>query len=171
MKSWLLKFRISNALDDRRPLSPAVGQAITQSEEVRRFAENCSALDRALKNQLPKLAASASLHTSIMRAVRAAVPAPVAENQPAWPRWIPVSSLVLLILLGVFLAFQFFPNPGTKVQHADWHPLAAASSVLELGGNLVRETPAAAMSPLSDELQRLDRDLVNTEQFLFASLP
>jgi|ERR1017187_1129445 hypothetical protein len=179
MKFWLTKFKISNALNDRKPLSPAIGRAIDRSEELRRFTEQSSTLDHALKNQLPKPGASAPLHASIMRAVRAAGPTPVAENQRLWPGWISVSSLATVVILSVFLAIQFFDHPeskveradSSKVERADSPPLTAASSALELGGRLAREAPAAALSPLSDEMQRLDRDLFNTGQFLLASLP
>jgi hypothetical protein len=106
-----------------------------------------------------------------MRAVRAGAHAPVAEPQPAWARWIPVTSLALLVFLGVFLAIHFSRNPGAKAQDAGGPSLAAASSVLELGGGLIREAPAAALSPLSDERQRLERDWDNAKRFLFATLP
>jgi hypothetical protein len=171
MKSWLIQLKISNALNDRRPLAPAVERAITRSEEARLVAGHCSALDQTLKSQLPRPEAPASLHASIMRAVRAARYAPVAENQPRWLRWIPVSSLVLLALLGVVATVHFSRNPGARLQPADSHTLSAAVSALEAGGSLARQAPAAAISPLSDEMERLDRDLANAEQFLSASLP
>jgi hypothetical protein len=171
MKSWLIKFRISSALDDREPLPPAVRAAMTRSEEARRFAENSRALDQALKSQWPRPGASASLHASIMRAVRAGAHAPVTEPHPAWPRWIPVTGLALLVFLGVFLAIHFSRHPGAKAQYAELPSLAAASSALELGGSLIREAPAAVMSPLSDEMQRLERDWDNAKRFLFATLP
>jgi len=44
-------------------------------------------------------------------------------------------------------------------------------SALEFGGTLIREAPDVALSPLSDELQRLNRNLADTGQFLLASLP
>jgi len=171
MKSWLTKFKISNALNERKPMPPAVAQAIARSVELRRFVENSNALDHALKVRLPKSGASAPVHASIMRAVRAAGHAPVAETQSLWPRWIPVSVPILLVLLGGFLAIEFFQNPNNRIQPGNSHGLAAASSALELGGNLVREAPAIALAPLSEEMQRLDRDLVNTKEFLLACLP
>jgi len=171
MKFWLTKFRISNALNDRIPLPPAIGRAVDRSEELRRFTEHCQTLDHALKNQLPEPGASAPLHASIMRAVRATGPVPVAENQHVWPGWIPISSLAAVVVLSLLLAIQFFHPPESKVERAGSPPLAAASSALELGGSLVCEAPATALSPLSDEMRRLDRDLANTGHFLLASLP
>ena len=189
MKTWLTKFEISNALSDRKPLPPAVGRAMSRSEEARRFAENSSALAVALKSQLPRPAASALRHDSIMRAVRAARRAPAAENRPGWPRWIAVSSIGLLMVTGVLLDIRFIPRQGSAAGggesqtsaavidrryrggDADALTLAAAGSALELGGSLMRGAPAAALSPLSEEMERLERDWARTEEFLLASLP
>ena len=49
--------------------------------------------------------------------------------------------------------------------------LAAAQSALEMGGQMARAMPAAMVSPLTDELNRVNRDLTNTANFLLASLP
>lgn len=113
MKTWLTKFGISNALSDRKPLPPAVGRAMSRSEEARRFAEDARALAGALKSQLPRPAAPAPLHASIMRAVRDAGRAPAAENRSGWPRWIVVSSIGLLVLLGLALGICFAPRQGS----------------------------------------------------------
>jgi hypothetical protein len=169
MKNWLIKFKISNALNERTPLPPAVRRAMARSEEVRHFAENSSTLGHALKSQLPEPATPAPLHTAIMRAVRAARIESETVNQPIWPHWIPASSMALL-LLGFFLTLRFSTNPA-KTQTADLHPLDDASVALELGGNLVREAPSVAISPLSDEMQKLDHNLSDTGQFLLATLP
>jgi hypothetical protein len=42
---------------------------------------------------------------------------------------------------------------------------------MKLGGSLVRDVPAAVVSPLSDEMQKLDRNVADAKQFLLASLP
>ncbi len=171
MKSWLMKFKISNALNDRSPLPPALGQIINQSEELRRFAKNSSRVDRALKSQLNEPEDCPQLHAAIMRAVRTAGHAQAAAKQPAWPRWIPVSGFGLLIVLGILAAFQYFSHFSDKIQHENLHSLAAAGSAIELGRSLVREVPAAAVSPLSDEMQKIDRNMTEAKQFLLASMP
>ncbi|HZQ46391.1 MAG TPA: hypothetical protein VFC07_05220, partial [Verrucomicrobiae bacterium] len=170
MKSWLLKFRISSALDERKPLSPAVERAVKRSEAARRFMADSKTLEQRLKQPLPGPEISGSLHGSIMRAVSAAAHASKVETRFSRPRWIPVSSFVLLILLGVFVAIQFSAKQGSKIKTAESPSLAAAGSALELGGAIVSEAPAAAMSPLTDEVQCLDRDLDGAERFLLASL-
>ena len=171
MKTWLTKFKISNALDDRKPLSPAIQRAMAQSEDLRGFAEKSVALDQALKNSRPAPEASASLHASILRAVRAAEPTPVFSWQIFWPRLIPVSALAVLVFIGVFAANNFSRHPDAGSKHVESSSMAAASSALELGGTLMREMPDAALSPLSEEMQRLNLDLASAQKFLLASLP
>ena len=171
MKTWLTKFRISNALDNRKSLPPAVERAVAQSEELRRFAEIAADLDQALKNSRPVPETSASLHAAIMRAVRAAEPEPAYDWQKIWPRLIPATALALLVLLGIFGASNYSRQPAAILQPAELSSLAVASSVLETGGQLIREMPDAALSPLSDEMQRLNRDLDGAKKFLLASLP
>ena len=171
MKTWLTKFRISNALDNRKSLPPAVERAVAQSEELRRFAEIAADLDQALKNSRPVPETSASLHAAIMRAVRTAEPEPAYDWQKIWPRLIPATALALLVLLGIFGASNYFRQPAAILQPAELSSLAVASSVLETGGQLIHEMPDAALSPLSDEMQRLNRDLDGAKKFLLASLP
>ena len=171
MKTWLTKFRISNTLDTGKPWPPAVQRAVAQSEELRHFAENAAALHQALKNSQPEPTVSASLHTSIMRAVRTAESSPVFSWQDSWPRLIAAPTLALLVLLGVAAAIHFSRPPGAGSGHSESSSLAAASSALDLGGKLVREMPDAALSPLSEEMQRLNLDLASAQKFLLASLP
>lgn len=171
MKSWLLKLRISNALSDRRPLAPAVKQAIAKSAALRRFEENSHALEQALKSQLPAPEKNAPLHAAIMRAVRIAEQSPVAENQLVWPRWLPATSAALLVLCGAVLTFEFSRKPSPAMQPVAAPSLADANSALDSVGSLVRAAPAAALSPWFEEMQRLDRDLVNTKRVLLASVP
>ena len=171
MKTWLTKFRISNALDNRKSLPPAVERAVAQSEELRRFAEIAADLDQALKNSRPVPETSASQHAAIMRAVRTAEPEPAYDWQKIWPRLIPATALALLVLLGIFGASNYSRQPAAILQPAELSSLAVASSVLETGGKLIHEMPDAALSPLSDEMQRLNRDLDGAKKFLLASLP
>ncbi len=49
--------------------------------------------------------------------------------------------------------------------------MAAATTALEMGGQAARAAPAAVVTPLAEELARVNRDLDSTAQFLLASLP
>jgi hypothetical protein len=125
------------------------------------------ALDRALKETAPKVEAPASLHRSIMQAVRAADRPAAAQSQPTLLRWLPAPVLaVMLVLAAVWALRSPVRTPGQNAKS-----LAAAGTALQLGDQMVRTMPAAMVAPLSDELDRLNRDLDKTAQFLLASLP
>jgi hypothetical protein len=171
MKTWLTKWRISNALDERKPLPPAVERAMAGSAELRRFAVNAATVDQALTKTRHQPTAPASLHAAIMRAVRSSGSSDHSGWQNFWPRLIPASALTLLILLSVFGVHWFSRPPANLSPVAEASSLAMASSALEIGGNLVRAMPGEALSPLSDEMIRLNRDLTNAQNFLLASLP
>ena len=171
MKTWLTKWRISNALDKRKPLPPAVERALAESAELRRFAANAAAVDQALAKTRPEPTDPASLHAAIMRAVRSAETSEPSGWQNFWPRLIPASALTLLILLSVFGVQHFSRPPAATSPVTETSSLAIASSALETGGNLVRAMPGVALSPLSDEMIRLNRDLTNAQNYLLASLP
>lgn len=171
MKTWLTKWKISNALDDRQSLSPAIKRAVAQSEELRRFAETAAGVDQALKNPRPTTETPASLHAAVMRAVRNAEPEPTFDWQKFWPRLLPATAVALLVLLGIFGASHFFRPTTVVSQPAESSSLDIASSALETGGTFVRAMPAATLSPLNDEMRRLRRDLDGTKKFILASLP
>jgi hypothetical protein len=171
MKSWLLKFKISRALDARKALPPALERAINQSEEARRFAADSKTLGQGLRQQVPKSEAPASLHAGIMRSVRAAAPAPEMDRHIPWTRWLPVSGLALLLVFAVLAAIQFSSHPRSPIPPAETPSLATAGSALELGSEMLREAPDAAISPLTTEAQNLDTDLTHAKDFLLASLP
>ena len=72
MKFWFTKARISAALDTGKPPSSWLRRRTSKSEELRGFEQDMLALDRALRQSVPKPEVPASLHRSIMQAVQAA---------------------------------------------------------------------------------------------------
>ena len=78
MKSWLTKFRISNALDASQPLSEGLRRRIAAEPELERFVDCAGAFGRSLKSAAM---AVPPLHDGIMRAVRGS--ARRQEPQPA----------------------------------------------------------------------------------------
>jgi hypothetical protein len=164
MKTWLTKFRISAARDAGQPLPASLKQALHSSAELRQFEERTRALEHALTETKPAVEPPPSLHRSIMRSVRAAEPAAV---EPGFPllRWLAAPGLALVLALGVWAALKPpapAPNPA---------PFAAVSTTLEMGNNMPQTLPPALVAPLSEELDRLNRDLNNTAEFLLASVP
>ena len=166
MKSWIAKLRISMALDADQPSSARRHRKPSASAELRGIEQEMMALDRALKETAPRAEAPASLHQSIMQAVRAANRPAAAPRQPSVLRWVPVPVFAVMVVLGVVWMLQ---SPVRTVQTGQ--PLAAATTALQLGNQMVRTMPTAVVAPLSDEWERLNRDLDKTAQFLLASLP
>ena len=166
MKSWIAKLRISMALDADQPSSARRHRKPSASAELRGMEQEMMALDRALKETAPRAEAPASLHQSIMQAVRAANRPAAAPRQPSVLRWVPVPVFAVMVVLGVVWMLQ---SPVRTVQTGQ--PLAAATTALQLGNQMVRTMPTAVVAPLSDEWERLNRDLDKTAQFLLASLP
>ncbi len=167
----LAKFRISNALDRGKALPASLARQVAASDELGRFAEGCAGLGRALKESAPPPAAPAWLHGSIMGAVRAAArPAPGL----AALRWAPAAGLGLALALASAVvvwtrSHSVKPPPGAPM--AITQALGAPGTALELGGRVTRAVPSGMVAPLSDELERLNRDLDQTAQFLLANLP
>jgi len=168
MNTWLTKWRISNAMDDRGSFPPAVKIALAQSAELRQFAADAAALELALTHARPGPATSPALHASIMRAVQFAEPV----RSFAWPeyrsRLMPAAALALLLLLSMFSVWRF-TKPSEVI--APSSSMAVAGTALDTGCQLVRAMPDTALSPLTNERQWLDRDLVSAQEFLLASLP
>jgi hypothetical protein len=166
MKAWFAKLKISLSLDSRRPLPPALRQEIDRSEELRRFAEASACLDRALKDSSPNLETPHSLHNSIMRAVREAQRPLAVRHRWAVRRWLPAPVLALGVVLG---AWWLMHRP--TAPRAQPVSLAAAASALDLSEQITQTMPVEVVAPLSDEWDRLNRDVTNTAEFLLASLP
>ena len=158
---------ISAALDAGRQPSAWLQTEASSSDELRAFEQEMRALDHALRQTAPKPEAPASLHYSIMQAVRTADRPAAATREPSILRWAPLPVLGVTVLLA---ACWFLYIPGRQSAHPP-QSLAAATAALELGGQITRTVPSAVVAPLSDELERLNRDLDSTAQFLLASLP
>jgi hypothetical protein len=167
MKSWIARLRISAALDADQPPAAWSRHSTSSSVEGCGPEQEMIALDRALRETAPRAEAPASLHHSIMQAVRSASrPAP-AQRQPTVLRWLPAPVFAALVFAVALWALHSpVPTPVPEAQ-----PLAAATTALQLGNQVVQTMPSAVVSPLSDELDRLNRDLDKTAQFLLASLP
>jgi hypothetical protein len=162
MKSWFAKFRISNALN-AGTLPPSLRRKIDASDELRHYAADQAALGEALKRTAPRPPALPELHSSILRAIRAADK----SNSPrvsgiGW-RWLAPAALTALVLLGIFVLLHR-PPPPTQIVNIS--PVPQIESEKEL----VQLIPPVT-APLSDEFARLNTDLRRTEQFLLAKLP
>jgi len=167
MKSWFTKSRISAALDAHPQPSAWLRRRLSRPAELSGLEQEMMALDRDLRQTAPTAEAPASLHRSIMQAVRASQRPAAAQRQPSALRWLPAPVLaVMLLLVAVWALHSPVRQPPANKQ-----TLAAATTALQVGDQMVRAMPSAVVAPLSDELERITRDLDNTAQFLLASLP
>jgi hypothetical protein len=160
--NFFKKLKISNALDSDKPWSAQSRQTITTSSELRAFCDRIEVLDSTLRDQVPHAAAPPELHRSIMRAVKSSRPA-VRSHHPA-VRWAALGACTALGIIILLLAIHRTPPSKSD-------PLAAASNALELRSEISEAAPAAVVSPLSDELERLQQNLDSTTQFLLAAVP
>jgi len=160
--SWLARFRVFAALDAGESLPGGLAKKMARSQELREFAESLAAIDSALKTTPPRPELPAFLHEGIMGAVEAsrARPAPAVPSFRLVP-WLAAPALALLVFAGAWWVRD-------RVRSTALQPATAA---LNLGSKMPETIATSAIAPLSDELDRLNRDLDQTKEFLLASLP
>jgi len=161
MKSWLAKFRISAALDARKPLPESLRQKIAADPELERFTRRTEALGRVLRS-VPT--AESGLHDSIMRSVRDAArrEQPSRSLAPSW-FW-PAAAVAGLAIVCTWATFHRPTPPGRQ-------SLDGAFMVLEVSEQMPNTMPKMVMEPLSDEWARVDQDVQDTTHVLLASFP
>jgi hypothetical protein len=176
MKSWIAKFRISSMLDGGEPLPESAGRKETRPADIRAFKEVATELGRALRTEPRNVVPPSSLHRDIMRSVREARAKEMSEVNPSrgWSAWrlAPASAIAACVTVAWLVAQHHGSGPVSKPgNHATLESLAVAQSALEMGGQITRTIPDAMVSPLTDELERVNQDLTSTANFLLASLP
>jgi hypothetical protein len=163
MKSWLTKFRISAALDAGRPFPTKLNEEISRSGDLTRFAQRAVAVDSALKGERPWPELPPFLHQRIMHAVEGSRTGSLRTASPGTVvAWVVAPALAVAVLIGAWWRVQGW---------AKAKALEPAATALALGSKMPQTAAAKALAPLSDELQRVNRDLEQTKNFLLASLP
>ena len=165
MKSWLAKFRISNAIDAGKPLPARLRRKLERDPELRAFAETTARIERGLR-QSPEPELPPCAHDAIMRAIKAAQPQPRA-TAPFQLKWLPVAGCAALMMIGVWWLARPAPRPAPHI--ASLEPTTSGTPALGLP--MAQDLPAAVLSPLNDEWRRLNLDWDNTARFLLANLP
>ena len=167
MNSWLTRFRISSARDEGKPLPESLRKKINSSADLREFEQSTNAVDLALRTARPQEVTPPFLAGSIMRAVKESG-RPVGKA-PAWVAALRLSGAFGTAL--VALAFAMWLT-GTRPVHPETaNVLASTSSALQLGDTVTHTLPLVTVTPLNDELSRLNVDLTNTARFLLANVP
>ena len=167
MKTWFTKFKISMALDAGHNVSASLRRNRNSTEQLRGVEEEMTALDHALKQAPPRPQAPPGLHRSIMRSVRRVERPAAAPGGLAFLRWVVAPVVAALAFVAVWQTLRVPVVPPSQSTQS----LGAATTALEMSGQLAQTVPSAVVAPLSDELARLNRDLDNTAQFILASLP
>jgi hypothetical protein len=170
MKKLLTKFKLSNALDENagEPVPESLREKISACPELRDFAQRAAGLDRALRHPPAVPASDATLHQSIMRAVRAGTAAPAPTRVPV--RIGLAAAFAALAAMGIWLAARPAGSALPTAKSGE-QTLAAAQRVLDMGGEISRSMPGAVVAPLSDELACVDHDIRDTTKFVLAVLP
>jgi hypothetical protein len=164
MRLLFSQYRICAARDAAQPLSPRLQQKLAKSDELRRYAQSLSALDQELRKSVPQAEPSPALHASIMREVRTAARAATPGRRLAVLRWLPAPALATLLC-----ALWVWHHASVPAQSRS--ALESASTALAASREMAQAAPVSALAPLTEEWQRLNKDLDNTAQFLLATLP
>ncbi len=137
------------------------------------FRNADEALESALRDSAPRSEFPPELHDSIMNAVHTAHRAEstqvsdIGMLQRFIKSWVPVAGFAGLVLLGVLLSIH--NHPVATIQNPQ--PLAEMSKAFATTREFVDSLPSVAVGPLSDELDKVNRDLDRTAEFLIATLP
>ena len=169
MTTWIRKFRLSAALDR----SPSPGHRSSRPPDL-------AAVPISLQPAAEEIASAHALlqahsqgatgrpvyfHGSIMHAVRAAARA-AGRAALARRKWTPAFALAVLVAAGLLWATLHDPPPQTAPG-----PLESASAALTFAHDLANAAPATIARPMSDEWERVNRDIERTAEFLLSSLP
>ena len=178
MLNWLVKFKISNALNQGERLSPFWRKRIMQSLALEDFQQSAAALDQGLKTRrnLSGPSLPPDLHTSIMSAVKTESSLKLAESArlsrrhgSSLVRWGLAPACLLVLAGGIFWLIQrpsrFSPPAQTAAA------VATPSHPWTLAGQAVTNAPALLTAPLTQETENILKDFRATTQFLLASLP
>ncbi len=118
--------------------------------------------------------ADATLHQSIMRAVRTSAAESAASGAGCSPLPIGRAPMTIgfaaLAAIGIWLAVRP-PAPVLPTTTSNAQSLAAAQIVLDVTGEISRSVPDAVVAPLSNELAFVDHDIRDTTQFVLGVLP
>ncbi len=169
MKSLFRLFKLSSALDDGKPAADL--QQIARGEEAGAFAHDLARLDHHLKTEPPEVRLPDSLHASIMTAIHSQ-----SVSEPAGVRGQSAGSLTATFVLQHRAPWWAAPACAAILVACLWAathlvPQSAPRSSLTNVTKDLADLPGTVLSPLSGELENLNRDLENTADFLLASVP
>lgn len=125
-------------------------------------------LEEQLRANQPRDPLPDNLHASIVTAVRTSAKPREACSSMVVSPWLPALAAVLAVAFGVF---WFSNRSSSRPRFVEAQPLAAAAVTLEQGRQLTERAPGAALAPLAQEMDSLNRDFRSAVEFLLASVP
>lgn len=167
MNSWLTRFRISAARDEGKPLPESLRQKINRSTALRQFEEKTNVLEQALRTSRPEETASPFFAASIMRAVKES--GKPAGRASVWHGTLRVSGALGTALIALAFAIWLTGTRPDRPETPD--VMASAGSALQLEDTVTHTLPLATVTPLNEEISRLNLDLTNTAHYLLANVP
>jgi hypothetical protein len=127
-----------------------------------------------MRESAPRTEFPATLHNSIMRAVdavhceqRKQVSSLGMLQRFAKIRWLPLTGIAGLVLLGALIAIHNRPEQSSSNPQT----LPQISAAFTAGQEVVDALPSVTVGPLSEELDKVNQDLDRTAEFLLATLP
>jgi len=157
------RFRISNALDSKEPLSAGLQSKISNSPELQDFSQSAVEVDRSLRNELQS-DSPPWLHASIMNAIKTDSHEVGQRNYLPALRRFALAACVLTIAFGVWFSLN-------RLAPTQSISMAGVTDALDFRVEIKDTIPDVQVSSLSDELERLNHDLDNATQTLLAALP
>jgi hypothetical protein len=171
MKSSFAKFRASKAV-----LESALRQArrdvevpATLHDSIMRAVDRMTTSARRVHHPFPEGEGWGKGEGDVRqpKLLRFRLAALMRGAQLARPRWLPVSALAVVVLIGAWLAAHHPAGPATS----NTQSLPEISTAFTTSREIVDALPSATVGPLSNELDNVNRDLDRTAEFLLATLP
>ncbi len=161
MKSWWTKFRISSALDARKPLSKSLRKRIAADPELKDFTRRSEELDILL--QRPQ-SGNSTLHDDIMQLVRKSRRR---DARPTMQMRAPLMRMAAIATMIVFVLLITHPHPAPPRTSALNEPFV----VLEISENASAAVPSAVIAPLDSEWAKVNSDVKKTTAIIAATFP
>ena len=134
-----------------------------------RSQKNATVLERYLQRPPTNAQVPEDLHDTIMSALRQQRSRPIpawAQLGIPWVRWLATPAIAGCLAIGLLIYRANVPKPLNPSSAS----FAAPPSAISLGREMADSLPST-LTPLSDELTRVQQDLDRTRAFLVSSLP
>ena len=151
-------------MDSGKPLPDSVRRAMAADPELQQFARQTQSLEGSAKTSA---AAESPIHDPIMRAVRNSRHS-THRTELKHSLFLPWAATGISVAAVSLVCFAIVRHQNQVKEGTQ--SLNEAVAVLQLGEKMTNTVPYL-LSPLSNELARVDRNLEDTKKILLASFP